>query len=76
MCRGVTAHNVSMLECKRGGRAVLLSMWLYDDARECASDSVFSALEVKFREFAPDMVMCVLRCYVCVSQAIALKKSC
>ena len=30
-------------------------MWLYDDARECASDRVLSALDVKFR-FDADMI--------------------
>jgi hypothetical protein len=34
----------------------LLSMWLYDEARECASDSVVSALVVKFMAFGPDII--------------------
>ena len=31
-------------------------MWLYDDARECASERVLSAFEVKFMAFGPDMI--------------------
>ena len=31
-------------------------MWLYDEARECASDSVLSALVVKFMALGPDIL--------------------
>jgi hypothetical protein len=49
-------HVSQSINCHGDGGGSLLSMWLYDEARECASESVVSALVVKFIALGPDII--------------------